>query len=841
MKKYSTYEYNKNYEKYSSLSSSSSSFSPMYHHDMREYQDELVSEERSNNKVPYPHPYAINHHKSGLLSIRHKQVNYDDELAHRDLSENYPQNKYHKCYSKIAYNAHEIAYNNYLRKDLERFHIDQNNNNNHDLDESIWQKTYHKRYFNHQDSYDDNETTHNCKRIYKNYPVKPIENIIINNDDVMNNSSNKLNHSYCDYDASSSISVSSTSPCSPTPPLSITPMSSSSSTSSTSSSSSASVNSTSSSSTSSATLAENSNNYNYNGHQQINNSKNSKVYTNMYGNNPSYQTGLVSPNEQHQINITQSNFIQHNNNSQIGVQKVNQKPAANNSSTKPRATAKNAQNQVSTEQLKDKICEVCSDAASGYHYGVYSCEGCKAFFKRSTQGDTPAYVCPATNSCTIDKQRRKSCQSCRLMKCFSVGMTKTTSKRERKQYNKKTGDKPTANSAAKMPIQKPGNQDGQQTNKIQKLDHSMTSYQDDSNSTQSVSIDNSSVSSQPIVYPEYEAQNIDNIEMEDDEELYNSFSKSHENDSFFLNCLNAIENDYNEKLQNSLEQNRIMKRLINFKFNYDINELRQLIVDLIDQECNALISWAKCIPDFGSLSLEDQTYSIELNFLEVILVDCLWRSLLYTLSQKINQGERSEICFVINDNLVLTRQMCKELNMIDIYDHFASIISRFDRIDLTKQEYLCLKALVLFKSDYGFTNVEKLDNFRTKCLSLLKQICIKETKLNSRSSLRYESLLLILTDIKSISMRFMHYLIQFKIENSNIQMPNLLYDMFLTQNMFGLTSKSFLMNIFENEKKLAQVNEHKMSRIDTEEQFLNKENGEDMNMPGGTEVEKCSN
>lgn len=119
------------------------------------------------------------------------------------------------------------------------------------------------------------------------------------------------------------------------------------------------------------------------------------------------------------INQNQSNYFQ---------QKVTSKlPAANASKSRiaARSTA-HSHLSVSTEQLKDKICEVCSDAASGYHYGVYSCEGCKAFFKRSTQGDTPAYVCPATNTCTIDKQRRKSCQSCRLMKCFTVGMTKTS-------------------------------------------------------------------------------------------------------------------------------------------------------------------------------------------------------------------------------------------------------------------------------------------------------------------------------------------------------------------------------------------------------------------------------
>ncbi|XP_063803491.1 steroid hormone receptor ERR2 [Pseudophryne corroboree] len=70
-----------------------------------------------------------------------------------------------------------------------------------------------------------------------------------------------------------------------------------------------------------------------------------------------------------------------------------------------------------------RLCLVCGDVASGYHYGVASCEACKAFFKRTIQGNIE-YSCPASKQCEITKRRRKSCQSCRFAKCLKVGMLK---------------------------------------------------------------------------------------------------------------------------------------------------------------------------------------------------------------------------------------------------------------------------------------------------------------------------------------------------------------------------------------------------------------------------------
>lgn len=57
----------------------------------------------------------------------------------------------------------------------------------------------------------------------------------------------------------------------------------------------------------------------------------------------------------------------------------------------------------------------------GKHYGVYSCEGCKGFFKRTIRKDL-TYSCRDNKDCTVDKRQRNRCQYCRYQKCLATGM-----------------------------------------------------------------------------------------------------------------------------------------------------------------------------------------------------------------------------------------------------------------------------------------------------------------------------------------------------------------------------------------------------------------------------------
>ncbi|CAL8103086.1 unnamed protein product [Calicophoron daubneyi] len=77
-------------------------------------------------------------------------------------------------------------------------------------------------------------------------------------------------------------------------------------------------------------------------------------------------------------------------------------------------------------------CVICGDRASGKHYGVFSCEGCKGFFKRTVRKEL-TYTCRDKQCCPIDKRLRNRCQYCRYQKCLRVGMRREAVQEERHQ------------------------------------------------------------------------------------------------------------------------------------------------------------------------------------------------------------------------------------------------------------------------------------------------------------------------------------------------------------------------------------------------------------------------
>uniref|UniRef100_A0A3B5AJ67 COUP transcription factor 2-like n=1 Tax=Stegastes partitus TaxID=144197 RepID=A0A3B5AJ67_9TELE len=94
------------------------------------------------------------------------------------------------------------------------------------------------------------------------------------------------------------------------------------------------------------------------------------------------------------------------------------------------STPTNQTTQQSEKQPQHIECVVCGDKSSGKHYGQFTCEGCKSFFKRSVRRNL-TYTCRANRNCPIDQHHRNQCQYCRLKKCLKVGMRREAVQRGR--------------------------------------------------------------------------------------------------------------------------------------------------------------------------------------------------------------------------------------------------------------------------------------------------------------------------------------------------------------------------------------------------------------------------
>merc|ERR1712226_179590 len=80
------------------------------------------------------------------------------------------------------------------------------------------------------------------------------------------------------------------------------------------------------------------------------------------------------------------------------------------------------------DPMQNQLCRVCEEPAAGFHFGAFTCEGCKSFFGRTCNNQSVISECKNNYRCVVDKKNRTSCKACRLRKCLMVGMSKSGSR-----------------------------------------------------------------------------------------------------------------------------------------------------------------------------------------------------------------------------------------------------------------------------------------------------------------------------------------------------------------------------------------------------------------------------
>ncbi|KAK1788157.1 hypothetical protein P4O66_016618 [Electrophorus voltai] len=292
--------------------------------------------------------------------------------------------------------------------------------------------------------------------------------------------------------------------------------------------------------------------------------------------------------------------------------------------------------------LPKRLCLVCGDVASGYHYGVASCEACKAFFKRTIQGNIE-YSCPASNVCEITKRRRKACQACRFTKCLKVGMLK-----EGEEYAHGEVNAPCCVISYL--------QGDRQINafcgvcagvRLDRVRGGRQKYK------RRPEVENATYQSAPIP-----------IKKEGERG----------SPSIIVSHLLVAEPEKLFAMPDPLQPDTAQRTLTT-------------LCDLADRELVVIIGWAKHVPGFLSLSLADQMSVLQSVWLEVLVLGVAYRSL----------GCEDEVVFA--EDFVLDEEMSRVAGLTELNAAICQLARRFRALQLDREEFVMLKAIALTNSD----------------------------------------------------------------------------------------------------------------------------------------------
>uniref|UniRef100_A0AAY4DL78 Nuclear receptor subfamily 6 group A member 1 n=1 Tax=Denticeps clupeoides TaxID=299321 RepID=A0AAY4DL78_9TELE len=361
----------------------------------------------------------------------------------------------------------------------------------------------------------------------------------------------------------------------------------------------------------------------------------------------------------------------------------------------------------SDDQGDQRSCLICGDRATGLHYGIISCEGCKGFFKRSICNKR-VYRCSRDKNCEMSRKQRNRCQYCRLLKCLQMGMNRKAIREDGMPGGRNKSIGPVQISDEEIERIMSGQEFKDDANMPEHTWGNNGDSSDHSSPGNGISEGNQPSpastlsSSRSLELNGYTTalrdQYISSAMTTHYQFLPHLFSYATQPQSYVLiSQLVAAEELAPLSTPMMIEEGYRVTQV----------ELFALLCRLADELLFRQISWIKKLPFFCELTIEDYTCLLSANWQELILLSCL------TVYSAQVLGDLADVTakYTPSDEEL---QGFSEDGM-DVMEKLIYLFRKFHQLKISNEEYACMKAINFLNQDVrGLTNVSQLEQLNKR-------------------------------------------------------------------------------------------------------------------------------